>query len=75
MVTLINHGTGKRSKNNQEQITLVYGDDDPYIPQEQFEFIASKINPEVLKIHGAGHFLDQTTFPELLEVIKADYLS
>lgn len=60
-------------KNNQEQITLVYGDDDPYIPQDQFEFIASKLNPEILKIHGVGHFLSKSTFPELLENIKKNY--
>ncbi len=61
-------------KNNQKKITLVYGDDDPYIPQDQFEFIASKIEPEILKIHGAGHFLDQDSFPGLLEYVKINYL-
>lgn len=61
-------------KNNQKKITLVYADDDLYIPQEQFEFISSKTNSEVLKIHNAGHFLRQDTFPELLEAIKTNYL-
>ena len=32
-------------KSNQQKIALFYGDDDPYIPQDQFEFIASKFNP------------------------------
>ncbi len=57
-------------KKNQKKITLVYGDDDPYIPQDQFEYIADKLSPEVVKIHSAGHFLEQSTFPELLEVVK-----
>lgn len=57
-------------RNNQEKITLVYGDDDLYIPQEQFEYIADQLRAEPVKIHNGGHFLEQTTFPELLEKIK-----
>src|SRR3990167_2360301 len=34
-------------KKNQEKIDLVYGDDDPFIPQDQFEHISEKLNPEV----------------------------
>lgn len=61
-------------KKNQEKITLVYGDDDPYISQEEFEFITSKLSPEVLKLHGAGHFLNQNTFPEIADNLKKNYL-
>lgn len=63
----------EKIKNNQEKIALVYGDDDPFIPKEQFEFIASKLNPEVMKIHLGGHFSDQNTFPELLDYILKNY--
>lgn len=61
-------------RNNQKKITLVYGDDDPYIPRDQFEFIATQLLPEIIVVYGAGHFLNQTAFPELLENIKAKYL-
>lgn len=61
----------EKIKNNQEKIALFYGDDDPYIPQDQFEFIASKLNPNVFKISRAKHFIEYQTFPELLQYIKS----
>jgi len=60
-------------KKNQEKIALFYGDDDPYIPQDQFEFITSKLNPEVFKIHKGKHFLEYKTLPQLLDYIKKNY--
>lgn len=61
-------------KNNQEKIALFYGDDDPYIPQNEFEFIAEKLNPEVFKIAGGEHFIKRQEFPELVEYIKKSYV-
>lgn len=58
---------------NQQKIALFYGDDDPYIPQEQFEFISERLKPDTYKIHGAGHFIERTEFPELLEYIKQNF--
>jgi predicted alpha/beta hydrolase family esterase len=58
---------------NQQKIALVYGDDDPFIPQAEFEYIAGAIRPEVYKTHGGGHFIDQQTFPELLAYIDKTY--
>jgi hypothetical protein len=63
----------EKIKANQDKIALFYGDNDPYIPQDQFEFIASKLNPEIHKIHAAGHFTESTFFPELLDYIKKNY--
>lgn len=60
-------------KANQKHIALIWGDDDPYIPQDQFEFIASKLTPTQVKIPGGKHFIDQQTFPELLDYIKKTY--
>ncbi len=60
-------------KNNQTKIALYYGDNDPYISQEQFEFITSKLNPSVSKIPRAGHFIDFLEFSELLQYIKNNY--
>ena len=61
-------------KRNQEKIALFYGDDDPYYPQSEFEFIASKLNPETNKIHGGKHFLEYNSFPQVLEYIRRTYV-
>lgn len=63
----------EKIKSNQENIALFYGDDDPFIPQEQFEFIASKLNPEVYKIHEGKHFIEYSEFPQVLDYIKRTY--
>lgn len=61
-------------KKNQEKIALVYGDDDPFIPQSEFEYIAQKLNPKVIKISGGKHFIESTSIPEVLQYIKSNYL-
>jgi len=58
---------------NQSKIALLSGDDDPYIPQEEFDFIAQQLSAEHIKIHGGKHFIERTEFPELLEYIKQNY--
>jgi len=60
-------------KENQDKIALFYGDDDPYIPQEDFAFVTQQLNPEVHKIAKAGHFIDRQEFPELLDYILENY--
>ncbi len=60
-------------KSNQQKIVLFYGDDDPYIPQDQFEFISSKLNPEVMKISGGKHFIELSEFPQLIDCINRNY--
>lgn len=60
-------------KENQGKIALFYGDNDPYISQADFEFIAQRLQPEVHKIPNAGHFIEQHDFPELLEYILKAY--
>jgi len=63
----------ERIKANQKKIALVWGDDDPYIPQQEFEFIAGQLKPEQIKITGGKHFIEQEEFPEVLEYIKQNY--
>lgn len=58
---------------NQEKIALFYGDNDPYIAQEEFEFIAKRLNPTDIKIHDGGHFIERDSFPELLQYIEQVY--
>ena len=60
--------------NNQSKIALIFGDDDPYIPQEQFSFIASKLSPTIIKVHKGKHFIECKTFPPLLDYLKVNYL-
>jgi len=60
-------------KNNQKKIALFYGDDDPYIPQEQFDFIASQLKPNVSKIAKGKHFIEYEQFPQVLNYIKSSY--
>lgn len=60
-------------KANQEKIALLWGDDDPYIPQAEFEHIATQLAPTQIKISGGKHFIEQTDFSELLSYIKKEY--
>jgi predicted alpha/beta hydrolase family esterase len=63
----------QKIKANQQNIALIFGDDDPYIPQNEFEFIAEQLAPTKTKIHGGKHFIEQSEFPELLQYIKETY--
>ena len=64
----------ERIKTNQGKIALIWGDDDPYISQSEFEFIAKRLGPTQIKIHGGKHFIERQNFPELLQYIKQTYL-
>jgi predicted alpha/beta hydrolase family esterase len=61
-------------KANQAKIALINGDDDPYIPQEEFEFITKQLHPEHITVHNGRHFIERSEFPELLEYIKLNYV-
>lgn len=60
-------------RSNQKQIALVYGDDDPYIPQSEFAYIALHLGPEKLKIPGGGHFETRQDMNEVLRYIEKTY--
>lgn len=60
-------------KSNQDKIALIWGDDDPFIPQAEFEYIAEKLNPTRIKVPGGGHFIERTVFPELLQYVRQIY--
>ena len=60
-------------KAHQEKIALFWGDNDPYISQQEFSDIAKFLNPEQHKIPNGGHFIDYESFPELLDYIKRNY--
>lgn len=63
----------KAIKSNQEKIALFWGDDDPYIPQNEFSFIAKQLQPEKFPIHGGKHFIKRQDFPELLGYLQKTY--
>lgn len=63
----------QKIKDHQEKIALIC-DDDPYIPKEEFEFIAKQLQPTQIEVPGGKHFIEKTEFPELLSYIKANYL-
>jgi predicted alpha/beta hydrolase family esterase len=63
----------EKIKTNQQKIALIWGDDDPYIPQAEFDHIAKQLNPAQIKIKGGKHFIERTDFPELLQYIKEAY--
>ena len=60
-------------KSNQKKIALVYGDDDPFIPQSEFAYIAVHLGPDKLKLPGAKHFHDRQDMPEVLRYIESTY--
>jgi serine hydrolase len=63
----------QKIKANQQNIALIFGGDDPYIPQEEFEFITKQLEPTQIKIPGGKHFIERSEFPELLQYIKEAY--
>lgn len=65
----------QKIKQNQQHIALVHSDNDPFIPQEEFATIASALSPEVITLPGRGHFIDEQTFPEVLNYIVKTYPS
>jgi len=64
----------KKIRTNQKHVALIWGDDDPYIPQSEFEHIASQLHPVEMKIRNGRHFIERQNFPELLQYVKDTYL-
>lgn len=60
---------------NQGKIAVIYGDDDPYIPQDEFEFVGDKLNATKIKVVKGEHFIECKEIPGLLGYIKANYQS
>jgi len=59
--------------NNCNHFEIMHADNDPYLPVERAETLASNLNIEAEIIEGAGHFNEKagyTEFPLLLEKIK-----
>lgn len=55
------------------RFVVYHSDNDPYVPLEKGEELASNVGVKLTLIKGAGHFNDQSgydTFPRLLSAIK-----
>lgn len=63
----------EKIKTNQRKSALIWGDDDPYIPQAEFDHIAEQLNPTQIKIKGGKHFIERKEFLELLQYIREMY--
>jgi uncharacterized protein len=57
-------------RSNQERIELISANDDPYIPQPEFEAIANSLDAHWSRLPNGGHFIKRSEFPEVLAAIK-----
>jgi predicted alpha/beta hydrolase family esterase len=60
-------------KANQQHIAIVHSDNDPFIPQEEFKVIENALDPDIILMPDAKHFIEWVTFPRLLEYILHTY--
>jgi hypothetical protein len=58
---------------HQEYIALLYGTNDPFIPQEEFHHIGTHLAADMLPVIGGEHFGYPGAFPEVLSVILAQW--
>jgi hypothetical protein len=48
-------------------------DSDPFIPQEEFKIIEKALDPDIIRIPHAKHFIEWVTFPQVLKYIRHTY--
>ena len=60
-------------KTNQKHMALVHSNNDPYILTQEFAFIAEQLKPTLINLPDRGHFIEQNTFPEVLEYLLKTY--
>jgi predicted alpha/beta hydrolase family esterase len=63
----------ERIRSNQDRISLIHSNNDPFIPTAEFEMIAAKLQTRTQIIQNAGHFIDRLNFPEILNEIETLY--
>ena len=57
-------------RNHAETIILFHGNDDPYIPYEDFLHIAEMTHAQRYEVPGGGHFEHTKEIPGLFDAIK-----
>lgn len=63
----------EKIKNNQGKQVLVYSEDDPFIPKNEFEHIAENLKCEVVKFTDKKHFIEQDKFEEVKDYILKNF--
>ena len=63
----------QKIKSNQEKVALVYSEDDPFIPKNEFENIAENLKPDIIKFTDKKHFIEQEKIQEVLNYIITNF--
>lgn len=61
-------------KANSPNIALITGDNDPYIPQDEFDVIAKELSATRIVVPNGEHFIERNEFPELLNYTEGTYI-
>lgn len=64
----------KAIKSHQKKLLVVWGDDDPYIPQREFAYIVLQLGADKIKIPMERHFRDRQDFVEIVDYIRKTYV-
>lgn len=59
-------------KQNVKRIVQFHSLDDPYIPIEEARYVAKQLNTEYHEYNTQGHFVENNTFPELIDALKKE---
>lgn len=65
----------EKIKANSPNIALITGDDDPYIPQEEFDTITEELSATRIVVPRGEHFIERNEFPELLDYLRKNYIN
>lgn len=63
----------QKAKTNLRWVQAIYGDNDPYVPQEALRCVADSLGVQPIVIPNGGHLNTQagfTKFPSLVELLK-----
>jgi predicted alpha/beta hydrolase family esterase len=60
----------QKIKVNAPHFFVFHADNDPYIPLEQAEELAEKLDTELILVKGAGHFNESTGYKEFPLLLK-----
>lgn len=63
----------ERIRAHAPQRALFHSDADPYISQAEFQALGTALRVQPALIPGAGHFAEQTEFPELIAHLTRTY--
>lgn len=59
-----------RIRDNQEWIGVFNSSDDPHIPIAEARHVAAQLRCNYFEFEARGHFVDESTFPEVVEFVR-----